>query len=289
MESCWNVFNHYLNIAIQTFVPVHYAAHNFPKLLGRTSKVLRQLYKAKLHFWKKYRFTQEQTDKDRYKKFTKLCATAVKRTQSYTEQNLISTKNLGNFYRYVNKKLSSHSSINSIATSKNNLTSNPSEIANIFNDYFASVFTVDDGKDPNFKDRTSELLEKISFTPDVVLSVLKGLKSSCSSGPDGIPNIILKRCAHGLVAPLCHIFDMSLKMRRLPTTWKIACISPIHKKGPTSCPSNYRPISLTSTCCRVIEKVITKNILTYVLVHAQPHLPSPAWISKAQIYLYKPA
>ena len=110
-------------------------------------------------------------------------------------------------------------------------------------------------------------MEKISFTPDVVLSVLKGLKSSCSSGPDGIPNIILKRCAHGLVAPLCHIFDMSLKMRRLPTNWKIACVSPIHKKGPTSWPSNYRPISLTSTCCRVMEKVITKNILTYLSTH----------------------
>ena len=40
---------------------------------------------------------------------------------------------------------------------------------------------------------------------------------------------------------------------------------PIHKSGPTSDPNNYRPISLTSTCCRVIERIINKEILNYLL------------------------
>ena len=41
-------------------------------------------------------------------------------------------------------------------------------------------------------------------------------------------------------------------------------ITPIHKKSSTSDPGNYRPISLTSSCCRAMEQVINKDILNYL-------------------------
>ena len=53
--------------------------------------------------------------------------------------------------------------------------------------------------------------------------------------------------------------------------WK----TPIHKKGPTSLPTNYRPISLTCTCCRVMERIVNKNILAFLsnngLIKKQQH------------------
>jgi len=38
---------------------------------------------------------------------------------------------------------------------------------------------------------------------------------------------------------------------QLPAEWKIGNITAIFKKGNKSDPSNYRPISLTSTICKV--------------------------------------
>ena len=65
--------------------------------------------------------------------------------------------------------------------------------------------------------------------------------------------------------PLCHIFDTSFKNSQIPEQWLSAIVLPVHKKGPTSDPDNYRPISLTSTCCRVMERIINNEILNYLL------------------------
>lgn len=42
-----------------------------------------------------------------------------------------------------------------------------------------------------------------------------------------------------------------------------AKIIPIHKSGDTASPSNYRPISLTSTSCKILEHIILKHLTTY--------------------------
>jgi len=66
---------------------------------------------------------------------------------------------------------------------------------NILNKYFASVFTCDDGNIPHFTSRIDVLTEcrDVSFTPLKVFQVLKHLKPKNSYGPDGFPNILLKR------------------------------------------------------------------------------------------------
>ena len=41
-------------------------------------------------------------------------------------------------------------------------------------------------------------------------------------------------------------------------------VIPIHKKGGTSDPNNFRPISLTSTCCRVMERIINNKLIDFL-------------------------
>jgi hypothetical protein len=53
---------------------------------------------------------------------------------------------------------------------------------------------------------------------------------STSAGPDGSPNVLLRNCADSLALPLCHIFYTSFKDSKLPSSWKIANVLPIHKK-----------------------------------------------------------
>jgi len=105
----------------------------------------------------------------------------------------------------------------------------------------------------------------ITFTPQTVRRVLLKLKPSNSSGYDCIPNVFLKNCANNLAKPLCHIFSISFVDGCLPETWKYAIVTPVHKKGPTSDPNKFRPIFLTATCCRVMERIINDTLLRYLL------------------------
>ena len=43
--------------------------------------------------------------------------------------------------------------------------------------------------------------------------------------------------------------------------WKLANVTPIHKKGPKNRLQNYRPISITSQACRVMETILKEEIL----------------------------
>jgi len=80
------------------------------------------------------------------------CKNAINMYQCDLEFELIQSKDFGKFYRYVNKKLSSHvmSSHKScpVKDMHGNLVSNPTDQSDLFNQYFASVFTVDDSKYP---------------------------------------------------------------------------------------------------------------------------------------------
>jgi len=71
-----------------------------------------------------------------------------------------------------------------------NLVSSSVDQSNLFNEYFASVFTVDDGKYPSLPIRTSNDYTKnnICFTPAKVTNVLKSLKPKSSYGPGGLRN-----------------------------------------------------------------------------------------------------
>ena len=50
----------------------------------------------------------------------------------------------------------------------------------------------------------------------------------------------------------------------LLSQWKEAIVTPIFKKGCKSDPSNYRPVSLTSVVCKVLEIIISENILEHI-------------------------
>ena len=50
----------------------------------------------------------------------------------------------------------------------------------------------------------------------------------------------------------------------LPTVWKCSNVIPIFKKGLHSDPLNYRPISMTSICCKTMERIIAAELLEYL-------------------------
>ena len=67
------------------------------------------------------------------------------------------------------------------------------------------------------------------------------------------------------VAPiLTLIFNTSLHTGKTPKDWKHANVAPAFKKGEKYKPINYRPISLTCISCKLMEHIITSNIMTHL-------------------------
>ena len=60
------------------------------------------------------------------------------------------------------------------------------------------------------------------------------------------------------------LFKTSLTTGKLPRTWKDASISAIHKKGSKQRAWNYRPVSLTSIVCKILESFIREAIVDYM-------------------------
>ena len=93
-----------------------------------------------------------------------------------------------------------------------------------------------------------------------------------AQGPDGIPNWILKDFAELLAYPVSAILNASFNEQRLPSTWKLADVSPLPKKKTvTNIKKDLRPISITSCISKVAEDfVVSKYVKPAVLAVLDP-------------------
>ena len=77
-------------------------------------------------------------------------------------------------------------------------------------------------------------------------------------------HILLHIISHQLAPFLTRLFQFSLDSGTVPTHWKTANIIPIFKKGDRHKPSNCRPVSLTSICCKLLEHILYSNIMQHL-------------------------
>ena len=143
------------------------------------------------------------------------------------------------------------------------------EKANILSEYFSSVFTKEpEGDVPVPNDiMVKQDMPAITVTENMVFKFLQTLKTDKSPGPDSLHPRLLKELSASIVNPLCTIFNQSLNNRKVPKLWKNALISAIFKKGNKSQAKNYRPVSLTSIVCKIMEKIIREHIIEHMKVN----------------------
>jgi hypothetical protein len=165
-------------------------------------------------------------------------------------------------------------SLPKVIHSGNVTASSPKDKAEMFNKYFFSVFSQPKVAQqlPDIPMSQHQLLGRIEVTEDDVLEILKNLDVSKAIGPDGISPRVLKECAHQIVSPLCHIFNMSLRTGILPGDWLKANVVPVFKKSDKQQVENYRPVSLLCVCGKVMERAIFNTVFPVIkkqLYHLQ--------------------
>jgi len=95
---------------------------------------------------------------------------------------------LGDFYQFVNTRISNRSTVGAIVDDGLILTDNQDK-ANAFNKYFSSVGLTDNGQIPHRRD----LRDSVRFTEADVANSIDRLKCNLSAGPDGLPPMLLQK------------------------------------------------------------------------------------------------
>ena len=103
-----------------------------------------------------------------------------------------------------------------------------------------------------------------TITEAGVRKLISNLKIHKAMGPDDIGPRVLRELVDVTAPILTSIFRKSYETGKLPSDWKQANVSPIFKKSDAA---NYRPISLTCISCKLMEHIITSQIMK----HARDH------------------
>ena len=96
---------------------------------------------------------------------------------------------------------------------------------------------------------------------------IKGLKDNKSPGADGISPRLLKEIVDDISVPLAIAFNLSIQDGIVPREWKNANIIPIFKNGSRCKSENYRPVSLTSVICKLLESLLRDHMVDFLTRH----------------------
>ncbi|VDL95591.1 unnamed protein product [Schistocephalus solidus] len=134
--------------------------------------------------------------------------------------------------------------------------------------FFASVFTREPEHQLDYVNSAvidaGPVLEYILFPEPLMQRDMQNLKEAKSMGPDDLPAKFLKELAGELSKPLAHIFNSLFESGKLPSEWKAVNICHKYKSGARSNVKNYRRVSLTSICCRIMESLIKKVTMKFL-------------------------
>ena len=129
---------------------------------------------------------------------------------------------------------------------------------------------------PFVQENTKTINEPFEFTPvneNDVIGIVRNLRNTKSVGLDNISVFVLKLCAHEITPSITYLMNLSLISGQFPKQWKIAKIIPIHKSGDKDTPSNFRPISLLPCVSKILERIVQRQIVSYLHKH---NILSPA-------------
>ena len=140
--------------------------------------------------------------------------------------------------------------------------------AELLSDQFKSVFTNEDmSRIPDLVLSSVPDIPPLDFQKQGIINLLRNINVKKANGPDNLPCWVLKEAAEEIAPFLQLIFNQSMNTGQVPDDWKKANITPVFKKGSRTAACNYRPISLTSVPCKIMEHIIFHHMMAHLDTH----------------------
>ena len=261
--DAWAIFRRKIDEVTEKFVPTRRRRNqNRPAWL--TQNILREIRRKK-KLWRAVRGGQITEE---YKQAEKSVKNMIRNSKRRFEKKLAENKGGSNrqFFAYVKKKTGAKSSVGPLKEAGGETVADAAGMAEILNRTFKEVFTREDvASVPEPAEmETESVLASVHFAARDVKKKIRELKQDSAPGPDSVTPQLLKETMNEVAPLLAVIFTKSLEEGVVPTDWKEANVTPIFKKGAKSVPGNYRPVSLTSVACKMMESIIRDEITKHL-------------------------
>ena len=262
MDMAWQLVKDKVDELTRKYVPLR-RRRNQNRPIWMTQEILRAIRKKK-RLWKQ---DKHKLDKKDYIEQEKKTRNLIRNAKRRFEKRLASGNGGSNrpFFSYIKHKTKCRPSIGPLKQNGTSVTGNV-EMAELLNSCFGEAFTREDMQnipEPEVMEMGGNL-NNIIITVAAVRKKIHGLRSEAAAGPDGLGPRVLKELQDGLAPALAHVFQRSLAEGAVPLDWKKANVTPIFKKGSKHVPGNYRPVSLTSVACKVMESVMRDAITAHL-------------------------
>ena len=269
VEETWKCIRERVEKLVQEHVPKGKSSTRRNHKVPWWNKSLQKEVKLKQKAWRKYTERKTPDNFDKYKLQRNKTTTSIRKARQDYEDKI--TDNLKQapkkLYSYIRSQQKVRAAVGPLKDDRGKFTETDQEVAEALQGFFKSVFTKESSHEvPVFQEQLSheEVLTTVEITPGLVSAELKRLNPDKAPGPDGMSSTVLRACAEQLAGPLATLFKKTMKKGQLPQDWKRATIVPIFKKGNRSAPSNYRPVSLTSQVCKVMEQLVKTQIVEHL-------------------------
>ena len=262
VDSMWAHIKSLMKDCINKHVPTRrsLARHTHPWM----NTHLRRLSNKKQRAYTKARKGGRQKDWARYNRLKAELQREMRTAHTtYMEQTVSEDlkNNPKQFWSYIKSRKQDSSQIVSLKSKDGFLHSDTETKASILNDQFQSVYTREDLSTlPDMGQSHHPTMNNIKVHERGVEKLFRGLRPHKATGPDEIPAFILKAAAGALSPYFTRLYQMSLDSGKIPDDWRTANIVPIYKKGEKHLASNYRPVSLTSIACKLLEHIVHSTI-----------------------------
>ena len=257
------------NEAVEECVPKReHSTSCKPKPLWLNKSAIRKC-RRKHSAWIRYLNTKGGEDYSKYIRERNAANKEVRKSRREFEANIAKEckTNSKGVWNYIKKQRKSGNAMPDLKRKDGSYTTNDEEAAEALSEQYYETFTKEDTTnlpDIAMKPLETDPLTNINISRERILKVIQNLKTNKSPGIDKIHPRVLKEVAEVISHPITLIYEKSLEESELPRQWKDAEITPIYKKEARNLPKNYRPVSLTSIICKILEKLIVEDIVKHV-------------------------
>lgn len=260
IDAVWKTFTRNLQICIEQHVPVK-------KIRPRNShepiwfnRSARKAVSKQRRLYNNYRKSKDIELFQKYKTLRRGNKKAFRKLElGYLSKNLYEPMRNGNtkaFFRYVKYQTQEPKTLDKLVDSSGNVVVDKNEMADLLNTFFKSVFSDTGDNYPEVKPKGKGLY----IDENGVRKLIKDLKNGKAPGPDGIRKNDLTIDLDLMSTILTRIFQYSIDTCKIPNIWKTANVVPVFKAGDKGLATNYRPVSLTSICCKTLEHIVASSM-----------------------------
>ena len=265
LDSAWTAFKQRMEEGIRLYVPNSTIKKSGgPRWLKRD---VMRLLRRKKRAWKYFKLNGSAYAKAQYVELEREVKVKIRSAKRRMERDLAVVKDNGKkFSNYIKSKTKSKTGVGPLKGVDGKLLLKDSDMAQELNRFFSSTFTNEDLTTvPVLDKETQEELATLVVTRAKIRQKIRALKEDSAAGPDGIQPKLLKASENELLEPLELLFKKSIQSGKIPADWKTAVVIPIFKKGAKGEAGNYRPVSLTSVPCKLLEGLIKEAMMDHLL------------------------